>query len=797
MKHFSKMVLALVLSIIMATLLPVQVYADKPDYISEIKIGMGNSASEAKAALDGYTILDCDLNQNAGSTSYGAKGNKAVYLGYKTTKVRDEAVTDIALMNMKGGYDLDNYEFLMEHQLKEQIIPFVDEFLTAINEYRANYKSKSKHNRERAIYVNNMLNKLTDDDCGGAKLGNLLLNETKYEMGDEAYNKLSDEEKKKHCDIVTLFAQASGHATLLIESLITRAADTSTNTTWLGRFSETTYDDLIAATGKSPTDARKYLAKQYDDGANLLLNRVEEFREDLLNYNEALEFVKDCDIDSVIDFIEEFNEFDVDEADPDEVEEMLERYEEAQETLTKFFSSSETVTIYEYLKSIEYMDGTMLDFFLQTKDEFENDITMLYPLVASFSEGQRAGMEFLSLKEFMSIVLTESNKFKEVTLENTDEASVYEGVDRRIYEKGGVAITSDALREKALSQTEEEREKGLSNVSKILIALASVTSAAFLVSLVPSIVLSKSAASWRAMAKVALENFNRPALPLIKEVNPNSIFAPAFEDSVSESLSRSFENIEYQAECCDAKLMKYLDLETQTFSPGQYKVCTEKAASIATAKSVTARFITTGLAIAAVVLIVFSISSSLNDMKAYYKVDYTPIPRFIVDEKDLIGYNSKGEKIVLKNQTAYYQAAECNRSEKAEYYNAVGNLNDLNGDVGKQWLSLYYAKHDVEEPILASSLNVVVGNNNVPAGYQTGVHMFGTDVASNLNNGLYIWNKEAKSVYVYFKRDHSLKTTGSNFTTGHMAMAVGFGFVFGALITSIGTIIPKKKKETE
>ena len=40
------------------------------------------------------------------------------------------------------------------------------------------------------------LNKLIDDDTGKG-LGDLLLNETKYEMGLKAYNKLSDAQKEK------------------------------------------------------------------------------------------------------------------------------------------------------------------------------------------------------------------------------------------------------------------------------------------------------------------------------------------------------------------------------------------------------------------------------------------------------------------------------------------------------------------------------------------------------------------------------------------------------------------------
>ena len=35
----------------------------------------------------------------------------------------------------------------------------------------------------------------------------------------------------------------------------------------------------------------------------------------------------------------------------------------------------------------------------------------------------------------------------------------------------------------------------------------------------------------------------------------------------------------------------------------------------------------------------------------------------MVDEADITAYDDKGEKIVVKNQSAYYKAVTCNRKE--------------------------------------------------------------------------------------------------------------------------------------
>ena len=199
-------IIAAAMSAVMIMLPPMQVMAAETnpvtatEYISEVRIGVGKTMEEAEQSLQGYTILkngdsNADLNEKAGG-GMGSQGERVVLLGYKTTTDRSDAVTDLAVMNMKGGYDVKESEALMEKQMKEQIIPFVESFKAAIEEYRENYDSDIEANKQRAQYIHDALNKFIDDDTGKG-LGDLLLKETKYEMGDKAYNKLSDKEKKE------------------------------------------------------------------------------------------------------------------------------------------------------------------------------------------------------------------------------------------------------------------------------------------------------------------------------------------------------------------------------------------------------------------------------------------------------------------------------------------------------------------------------------------------------------------------------------------------------------------------
>ncbi|MBQ7745181.1 MAG: hypothetical protein IJT85_06375, partial [Ruminococcus sp.] len=105
-------------------------------------------------------------------------------------------------------------------------------------------------------------------------------------------------------------------------------------------------------------------------------------------------------------------------------------------------------------------------------------------------------------------------------------------------------------------------------------------------------------------------------------------------------------------------------------------------------------------------------------MKAYYKVNFVPIPKYIVDRADITAKNAKGQEIMIKNQTAYYKAVLCNRTAgssdvEKKNYEILKDRNDLNGDVGQQWLSLYSVKYENGMPILADSLKLKMGNGDM------------------------------------------------------------------------------------
>ena len=791
MKHLSRAILAVFMAVLMGTLLPVQVFADTPDYISEVKIFAGDYSA---AQSEGYTLLKdgnnpVDLNQDAGG-SLGSKGEKAVYLGYKTTKNKNEAITDLALMNMKGGYRTNDYESLMNSQMNSQIIPFVDNFLSAIKEYRANYNSKKALNKKRAQFVHDALNKLTDDDCGGAGLGDLLLNETKYEMGDAAYNALSDEQKKEHADILTIIAQSNGNATLIMENLITRAADTNDDL-WLDRFAEITYDDLIDATGETPTDAAKTLAKLYDDGAMEILDMWADFGEHLENYDNAVAILEAAAKKDLSDEVEAVEELDFETDDEEKVNEAAEASVEIQYSAEELANASADVFCKEYLETIDYEDGTMLDFFMQPAEDIEDDITVLYPLVASLTKGQLAGLEFITLQDLVMFGSTDEDGYREAALNELETNSIYLGVDRAIYEKGGVALTSDAIRSDVLMEPTPEQSIALHIWSGVAVGLSLIGAAAFIGSTIVKNSTDKALAAYKASFKDLTDYIAKNTAT----VNAMKTKLAALEQKgLTEMAKTQSQNIKSYTQSIEKAQKTLKNMEYDEAYIGRM----QSRSNMCSKMRVGAAVFTVAMVVISAVLLYYD----YQEMKEYYNVEFTPMPRYIIDEKDLIGYNSKGEKIVLKNQSAYYKLVDCNRTQADEMYKTLGTGSDMNGDVGQQWLALYAVRNEAMEPILANSLVAkVYGEDDevkLPEGYTTGIHMFGTEAAFNLNSGLYDWNDSAPSVYVYFKTDDSAaSTTGTNFSTGTLALSGSVGIALGAVLSAVAFNVKKKKSRPE
>ena len=413
--------------------------------------------------------------------------------------------------------------------------------------------------------------------------------------------------------------------------------------------------------------------------------------------------------------------------------------------------------------------ATLFDFFAQDREKVASDVTVLYPLVASLSAGQRAGLEFVTLNDLIMIAATDGEGYKDAETDAMVESSIYENVDRGIYQSGGVALTSDALRAHAADQVGVDPDK-LSLLSEILLGVSGASIIAFGVS------LGKKISEYRKYSAA------------LDEVERNII---QHDRDISEARAKG-----YMDDVAAYKSMKETEEANKETIINNYK-----------AKSPFTNKLLLGFGIVMVVVSSVALYFTYRDLVDYYKVDYTPIPRYMVDEKDITAINPKGETIVIKNQSAYYKSVECNRAESDEWYETLGTSADLNGTVGKQWLALYAERNENDAPIIADSLKVVVGSADVPADYTTGIHLFGSDAAYNLNNNQLVWNNKAKSVYVYYTLDetaanastsnaNSAEMTGSVTTSGFIALAGIGGLALGAIGTFCIMALMKKKKKT-
>ena len=252
-------------------------------YVKEMIISYGNTADEAKKWLtdNDYEVVDNNLNDGANDW---ISTERAVYLGYKTTDNADEAITDMKLMNMNGGYSTQDYQMLLDEQ-KSNIKQFFSDFKVAIEEYRTNYASK----QERAVAAHDMLNLLYDDDTK-QNLGDLLLNKVREEYTDEQYEALSDDKKSKVADMTTIIMQGNSNAVLAMEQLLAMAADDS-DTPWVNRYQEAkTYDgmveELVAKDNLTVNQAVKQLAAEYDEDAKIIAENFESYKEYLSTYTD-------------------------------------------------------------------------------------------------------------------------------------------------------------------------------------------------------------------------------------------------------------------------------------------------------------------------------------------------------------------------------------------------------------------------------------------------------------------------------------------------------------------------------
>ena len=708
-------------------------------YVSETVLSYGSTDDEAKKWLtdNGYEILDHNLNEGADDL---ISKKRAVYLGYKTTENVEEAITDMRLMNMKGGYSVQDYQLLLEEQ-KTQISVFIDSFIVAVNEYRTNYQNGA----ESAKAAHDMLNMFIDDDTQ-QKMGDLLLNKIKEEYTDEEYVALSDEERAQTADMTTILMQGNANAILSIEQTIAIATDSSDNL-WIDRYAEAkTYDDmldtLMEEKNLTVNQAEQELTVEYDDAAKSIASKLESYKDYLGAYTN-----EDITLGSTQEEQDAYKT-----AHPD--------FEPA-----IWFAAG---TQYELLQAVENDDITLLD--LLTGDDFDlsgEDRYLLYPLIASLTKGQRACLDFLSMYQIVALGINDGESYKTI-IENAGsdvfgkvETSVYNGVDRAVF-GNDVALTGEAykLQNSSGKDAMSDWKDSISDTSYALYIAFGVS-------------LGATALAW----------ITRPILGALRKHWASKAF-----DMMTVAERHGISVGEQIASMADDAA----DLADDSMDIG--KEYTRRAAnvtrSIGSARAWQEILYWAGVAFTCItaVLTAVSIWSTYNDLKAFYKSEFTPIPAYMVDEST----DENDEKVFT-----YYSAVKCNRIDAGfvtESTEILKDFGDLNGDVGRQWVALYTTKDKAAGNPVTADFKVQYENSTIPDD-RTPLSMFCEDSAQNITDKRagFTFADNKNGIYMFFGTDANAYA-GSVITGGRYALIGGVAGFLTAAAFFAGNLTGKKRK---
>ena len=352
-------------------------------YLSDLKMAEADNAEDAKKLLtdEGFTILDKNLNPG---------GAKAVYLGYKKSTNVDDAITDVRVMNMNGGFNISDYNSIVDEAL-QTYSKEVNSLRIAAKEFAENYKAGKKE----AVNAYRQLNYYYVELKEGEKT---------Y-MGDYMLNFPAD--NKDFADILL-----KGNTNILDNIRILLSMGVADG------------GDLIERIKAATADEGVYGNHEYFDAAKEMAGKIQQLKKML---DEAR------------------NEIDEINADTEMTEEEKKLALVMPEYIMTLVLSFDVV-----LKSIPCGDTNYSEYFETTTDV---DYNLLYPFVDAMTEGQRAmatAGQIHSVLVYNAVEMSDEELESELAEleENLEPMSVYFGTDMTLLD-GAIGVTSDALREEA------------------------------------------------------------------------------------------------------------------------------------------------------------------------------------------------------------------------------------------------------------------------------------------------------------------------------------------------------------
>ena len=751
-------IFTMLLTLSLLTCAFVPAYAAKEEeYLSELRIIYASSYKEAKQILADtefadYEILDANLNENTGKIG--------VWLAYKTTTDIEDAITDIAVMQMKGGYNEGNYQKMIK-QSYEAYVALGENYVVAID-YFENALRRGDYLAEVAYRQLNFYNIVTEG-----------ISEIPYFEGEL----LGDifVEGISATDVATIFMEGNTYALDNIRSLL--AMGVSYNKDGL------TYLEKVAGEAEAfGADPDRYQNEDHHDLAAVIAPTIVvlgTMLSELGAYEAELNYED-----------EEYTDLEL-------------KYMEHK-------------LIAEMLRGTDYLDGkTLYDFCLSYSVDKE-DYSALYPLVASLNSGQAAMTRVAHYYDVLrySMPLQEqeviSAALDELEAEYGETPfNVYTGVDRTIY-RDSFALTNAAYR--ADAYTESGLENALFGDSLAPLNIGAVVIGSIGTAVVGAGLARHGYLAWNAkkamdaakaykadlfnqFADGAVVTFRGESLPLEEVLNQIYSEVPAMKVSSFDSMSFA-DKYDYMLKFFRSHMSNQhytsFNLVRNKMQPFllEHNDAISKASidAVNTANSLNAglELVYTMYFVGGFLMVLSAITLGAN-VFSYYYPSYDDIPTSMVDMIQTVD----GDRYIK-----YNVVYEAERQRNGEYAAA-----DLNAFKAQRWNALYYTKsYEAGKPLLADEF-VISTKNNVPGNQYAPVHRFGEVVSYNLNK--YNYN-ETHSIYLSVKQSENQKAAvadvpelvGSMLSAGVLCLAGGVGVAIGVGCT-IGTqgILKKKKSK--
>ena len=736
--------------------------AAEEEYLSELRLVYAEDYSEAKEILEGtefkdYVILNENLNEDTDEIG--------VWLAYKTTTDIEDAITDLSIMQMQGGFEESNYQQMLEESYNEYIamgkiyLQAIDYFIEA---YDADDFFAESAYRQLNFYTVETDKENTTQDPHPFE-GELL--------GDIFYDGIEVE------DLATIFMQGNTYALKNIRSLLAMGVSYNED----GK----TYMEKVADEAQAMReDPKVYEKEQLSD----LLPHISAVLTSLRNSFKDLESVEK-------EFDWEDDEFTADEL--------------------KFAEITFVATL---MRDTEYLDGKTLYQFVMDYTGTNTQDPKLAPLAVALNKGQEAMTKVFHYYDVIrysisdmdpEVIEDELAEMEETYVE--EPFNVYTGVDRSIFD-GTFALTNAAYR--ANNMNEYSLEELLFGDAQTqytkqawacgYVGLGIMAYALCRTIYYKHVVNAADAAGYSANTAMqnALENIGTGLDDLAATSFGNSTYGSLIDDLVKaydvspasnsfvdqvSSLHAFVQSNPGDVLQADADVIQSLFTKTSKIQNDAWAYDFDDHFTYSKTLYGGGTALTTVLWILGGAMVLVSAVSIVSNIVNYYNPDYDDIPLSMVDMIE----TEDGDRFIK-----YDVVREAEAKKNGDY--AAG---DLNAFEAQRWNALYYTKsYEAGKPLLADEFSVSNSNNKPKTNYAP-VHRFGEVICYDLNK--YNFSDKSPSIYLSVKQSKNDKSAvadvpevvGSVFGGGLWMLFGGAGALFGVGGTLGTQALLKKKRE--